>query len=297
MMKISMNLSGTMQKFGPEKAIELYAKAGFDAYDFSFFSFIDHDWRTGGAIVLMPDSPLMGEEYVAYAKKLRALADSYGIVCNQTHAPFPISNLELRKTLPWALEVTAILGGKHCVIHPDNNRSAEENAEVYRELLPLAKSLGVKIATENMWNWTSGFDGKGKELDHALPAACSHHDDFLAHLTAVGDEYLIACLDIGHAEMYGLDTSAVEMIRTLGKHIEVLHVHDNDKWHDNHAEPFTMQVDFDAIVAALREIGYAGDMTLEVGLNFPTDDEEQALSMLRRLAATANRLREMFLQK
>lgn len=292
-----MNLGPALRVFEPEKAIELYAKAGFDAYDFSFFSFIDEDWRTGGTVVLKPNSPLMGEDYIAYAKHLRAYADSLGISCNQTHAPFPIRNPGLAERMPWALEISAILGAKHCVIHPDNNLGAEGNAEFYRTLLPLAKELGVKIATENMWNWTSGTSGQGKETDHALPAACSDPASFLAHLRAVDDPYLVACLDIGHAEMYGLGTSAVEMIRALGDEMEILHVHDNDQWNDNHAEPFTMNIDFDAVVAALREVGYRGDMTLEVGANFSPDGEAGALATLTRFAETAKRLRAMFEQK
>ena len=41
-------------------------------------------------------------------------------------------------------------GGKICIIHPDNDKSAAENAEMYLELLPFAKDCGVKIATEKM---------------------------------------------------------------------------------------------------------------------------------------------------
>lgn len=52
-----------------------------------------------------------------------------------------------------AIECTAEAGGKICIIHPDNDKSAEENAEMYFDLLPFAKECGVKIATENMWNW------------------------------------------------------------------------------------------------------------------------------------------------
>ena len=75
-------------------------------------------------------------------------------------------------------------GGKICVVHPDNNKCAEENAEFYLKLLPIAKDIGVKIATENMWNWD-------EEKGHASKAACSHHDDFLRHIKAVNDDYFV----------------------------------------------------------------------------------------------------------
>ena len=109
-----------------------------------------------------------------------------------------------------------------------------------------------------MWNWD-------KEEDHAIPCACSTAEDFVAHVDAVNDPYLVACLDIGHAEMKGLGTNAVEMIHALGKErLQALHIHDNDKWHDSHRLPFTMDIDFLPIVKALKEIGYQGEFTLEV---------------------------------
>lgn len=290
-MKISMNLGPALRVFEPEKAIELYAKAGFDAYDFSFFSFIDEDWRTGGTVVLKPNSPLMGEDYIAYAKHLRAYADSLGISCNQTHAPFPIRNPGLAERMPWALEISAILGAKHCVIHPDNNLGAEGNAEFYRTLLPLAKELGVKIATENMWNWT-----RANGLDQAAPAACSDPASFNAHLDAVNDEFLVACLDIGHAEMRGLNTTAPEMIRALGNRLHALHIHDNDKWHDSHEIPFSMSLDWNEIVKALVDIDYKGYFTLECDQYFKNAGytADSALEGAKNLASAAKKLAKMF---
>lgn len=75
----------------------------------------------------------------------------------------------------------------------------------YNQLLPFAKDYGVKIATENMWNWNV-------QKDEAKFASCSNPESFNAHLDAINDPYFVACLDLGHAEMRGLDTSAVEMI-------------------------------------------------------------------------------------
>jgi len=67
---------------------------------------------------------------------------------------------------------------------------------------------------------------------------CAIPDDFIAHIDAVNDEFFSACLDIGHAEMRGSNTSAVDMILSLGNRITALHIHDNDKWHDLHQIPF-----------------------------------------------------------
>ena len=143
------------------------------------------------------------------------------------------------------------------------------------------------MATENMWNWDYGRDCAAK-------AACSHHDDFLAHVLAVNDPYLIACVDVGHAEMRGLDTSAPKMIRTLGKHVGALHLHDVDLHLDLHQIPFSQKVDFDAIIQALCDIDYQGDMTLEATKYLSDFTAENYVQGVRNLSASARRLADMF---
>ncbi|MBQ8393339.1 MAG: sugar phosphate isomerase/epimerase [Clostridia bacterium] len=286
-MKISTEIWSSANVLGEERAIYELAKAGFDAWDFSMFEMARIDWSTNK---LQPSThPLSGNDYVAFAKRLRKIGEDNGIFCNQSHAPFPSYVPEIRDMLKRAIECTAIAGGQHCIIHPDNNKSAEENAEMYFELLPFAKEHGVKIATENMWNWN------GNE-DHASPAACSHHDDFLAHLNAVNDPYFVACLDIGHAEMKGLDTSAKKMILTLGDKLEALHIHDNDRWHDSHRIPFSMDINWEEVVGALKQINYKGVFTLEADAHIRTTakTEEEVLREIANLKRAARRLADMF---
>ena len=253
-MKISTEIGSIAAIVGEEKAVELVARAGFDAWDFSMFgNMVDYKKDIG----LVPfDHPLYGKDYARFAKKLRKIGEDLGIHCNQSHAPFPSAVPGMRDYLLRAIECTAIVGGDICVIHPCNTWEAEQNAELYFSLLPFAKEHGVKIATENMFNWTY-------EENHALPAACSHHDDFLKHIRAVNDPYLVACVDVGHAEMMGLDTSAAQMIRTLGSHVQALHIHDNDKRWDSHQLMGKRNIDFHTVITALADIGYNGYLTLE----------------------------------
>jgi sugar phosphate isomerase/epimerase len=157
---------------------------------------------------------------------------------------------------------------------------------MYAPLLEFAKGCGVRIATENMWNWD-------REKNEALPAACSHHEDFLRHLLALDDPAFVACLDIGHAEMRGLGTTAVDMIRTLGPRLAALHVHDNDLHLDSHAIPFSMQIDFAAVKKALDEIGYAGYYTLEADQFLAAYDESNVKEGIRLLAEAAKRIEQL----
>ena len=153
-MKISTEIDSISKCVGEHKAVELCAKAGFDGWDFSMFDMCKYLWLQD--ICVDSGHPLRTEGYLKFARELKHIGLDNGIVCNQSHAPFPVNVPEVRSYLKRAIECTAEAGGEICVIHPDNNKSAEENAEMYLELLPFAKSCGVKIATENMWNWHEG---------------------------------------------------------------------------------------------------------------------------------------------
>ena len=269
-MKISTEISSCAKHVGEAKAIELYAKAGFDAWDFSMFAMASYDWDTDKTTV--SNHPLNGPN---------------GIHCNQSHAPFPLCSPEIRSMMKRAIECTAEAGGSICIIHPDSNISVEANAEMYYELLPFAKEHGVKIATENMWGWD-------RSLGHAYPVACSNVPAFQAQLDLVQDDNFVVCLDIGHAEMKGLDTSAVELIHFLGPKLQALHIHDNDLLRDKHMIPFTGDINWDAVIQALADIGYSGYFTLEADTHLNSFDESNLFEGCQQLARSARKLTEMF---
>ena len=284
-MKTSTEIASLSKLVGEEKAVEYIAKAGFDAWDFSMFSMARYDWATGN--VLKEDHPLSGDNYIEFARKLKKIGEDNGIHCNQSHAPFPVYSPEIRSYLKRAIECTAEAGGKICVIHPDNFKSPEENAEMYLELLPFAKGCGVKIATENMWNWDS-------EKGHSSFAACATPKSFCDHIDVINDDFFVACLDIGHAEMKGSDTTAVEMIKALGDSLQALHIHDNDKLNDSHQIPFSMNINFNEIIKELKEIKYSGYFTLEADSYLKDYTEENAFDGVKKLAESARKLADMF---
>lgn len=284
-MKTSTEIASAAHFVGEAKAIELIAKSGFDAWDFSMFDMVLYDW--GKKIYLPSEHPLSGNDYLKFARNLAHVAKECGIECNQSHAPFPSNTPFIIPYLKRAIECTAEAGGKICVIHPNNYKSAEENAEMYFEVLPYAKECGVKIAAENMWSWDN-------EKDQVAFAACMTPADFNAHLDAVNDDFLVACVDIGHCEMRGTGTNSAEMIRALGKRVRALHIHDNDLRHDSHQLPFTMQINFDAVVDALYDIGYDGYFTLECDNYLSSRNDNNIEAGVKTMADTARRLADMF---
>lgn len=246
------------KKIGDNRAvIKMLKESGFTAYDFSMFR---------GSLA---DEILLADDYLDRARDFRAYADSIGLPCNQTHAPFATWrkgndewNTMMFPLVKRAIAVSGILGARVCVVHPCNDFTAEENAALYGELEGIAREYGVRIGVENMWNCIN----YGKPDFKALPAACSHHDDFKRHMELLPADVFVACLDIGHAEMRDLGTSAVEMIGALGNRLQAIHLHDVDLKFDNHALPFTYKagaIDYEPIIEAFRQNGYRGDITLE----------------------------------
>ncbi len=253
--------------------ISLLKKAGFDAFDFNMCG------NYNGTDKLL----VARDDYAQIALDVKKYADELGITCNQSHAPFPVHkdtddvwNENIHTYLSRAIEITGILGGSVCVVHPWNNWSPQENAErVYLPLKDYAKKYNVKIGVENMWNY-SLENGQFK----AVEAACSLKDNYLEHLSLLPKEHFVACLDIGHAEMFGDKTSAKELILALNDRLLALHVHDNDKVHDSHTLPYAGSIDWQTVTDALKQIKYCGDFTFETCYftrNFPKSVWHQAL--------------------
>ncbi|NMA96435.1 MAG: hypothetical protein GX974_10380, partial [Clostridiales bacterium] len=112
-MKISTQTSTMARIYGEEGAIRKLAEIGYDCYDFSMFG-IGQD-----------DHPIAGDNFETYVSELRKAADESGIVCNQSHAPFPSYlhgkeeyNKEIYPLIVRAIEVTGMLGGEIVIIHP-----------------------------------------------------------------------------------------------------------------------------------------------------------------------------------
>lgn len=288
-MKLSTEIRSISRFVGEEDAIRLLAAAGFEAWDFSMFDMAPYSYAEGR--ILSGDHPLQGESYRTFAKRLGEVGRECGIVCNQSHAPFPTYCPEMLDYLCRAIECTALAGGEVCVIHPDNCHGNEENVVLYEKLLPVAKEYGVKIATENTFR-------VDRTTGRIMPVCTSDPESILTLLNLINDPFLVACLDIGHAELEGLSTSACDMIRALGaERLACLHVHDNDKCHDSHMLPFTMQITWEPIAAALAEIGYRGDITLECGNYAKGFTADAASECAKSMVSAATRLRDMIRAK
>lgn len=257
-MRIALMTEPFLRFVDQATALKYIKEIGFDAADVTLFD------STG---ISIPQREMFGEDYIEHAKQLKKFADDLELPLIQSHTCFHIyrendeeyhkNMIEIQKK---SIEICGYLGIKNVVIHPWNRWTAEENAIFYRKLLPLAEKHNVTICTENMFNWN-------KEKDHALLAACSSPEDFLRHIEVVNHPNFGACVDIGHANMFSMvdkEITPENMIKTLGKHVKCFHIHDNDGVHDRHQTPFTMSLDFEKVMQAMKEIDYKGDIVIEI---------------------------------
>ncbi len=159
-----------------------------------------------------------------------------------------------------------ILGAPYLVIHPRlfpdgiYGKKREEyiayNVDFYRGFIPLAQKHGVVIGIENMF-------GGDPETGALCPITFSTMDDIIECMDRLDSDRFAACLDTGHANIVGIPPH--DAVRQLGKRLKLLHVHDNYGTRDDHMACTYGNIDWDAFLDALREVGYSGVFSAETG--------------------------------
>ena len=250
-------------KFGEEESFKMIKAADFDGVDFSFH-------KEGG-------KALDFTNHAEDAKRTKALLDKYALTCEQGHAPFEFSfgeemnefsenYLNMVKTLEYA----SVIGCKTVVVHavkvPMGEDFLSTNLAYYKSLIPYAEKFGVKIAVENLLNSIFWYPEKLNKFIEMLdsPVFC-------------------ACIDVGHSEILGLP--AEKFISGMNKRlIECVHLHDTDRKIDRHWIPYQGEHNWNAILKALADYGFDGEMNLEVIHSFDPLPEELYPAMLEYIA-------------
>lgn len=258
-MKLSTENGALRPRLGERGAIELLAKAGFDAVDYGF-----SPWLERGEMVWNTDG------YAAYAKEVRQIAEDNGVYFNQAHGPFVFDTSLFpdytRQVLPLfrrCFEACALLGVPHMVVDPIHHlpykgneaKMWDINMEFYHLLLPFARDFGVKIALENMYQ----YDPRRGVLTRDVFAVPERYAAFYDELN---DPSFICLVDTGHCGIVGED--AERMLRVMGSRVKALHVNDNLFRTDDHVVPGHGHLDWNGVTRALADIGYTGDITFEV---------------------------------
>lgn len=237
-----------------EGSYERLAKYGYECGDFQMAN-------TDDSIYHCSD-----EEFVERLKTIKGYADKHGIVIHQMHGPWtwppPEEKEETREErfeqMAKSISAAPILGCKYWVIHPmmpygtfdihlDKIKETWDfNVDYFTRLTEVAKKHDVTICVENMpmLNYSLATPGKLVEL-----------------VEEINDEHFQCCLDTGHVACFN-NYPLGDAVRTMGKYLKVLHVHDNHGG-DSHELPYLGNIDWEGFYQGLVDINYQGVFNFE----------------------------------
>lgn len=289
-MRLSVETYHLEQKFGYKKAFEMLKKAGFEAVDYSLY------WDLEGW--------LMEDGYRDRAVAIRKALDEAGLVCSQTHAPFNSLGQVKKKGIVYgesfdesnpyyvetirAMEVSAILGAPHTVIHnlntPFDVDLMEYNLPFFKSLQPYAEKFGIKIAIENLFR---------KDADGHYEARIGTAEKMNELLHKLNSDRFVLLVDTGHAVLGGI--APQDLIRDLTPgSLRGLHVQDTDTTSDRHQLPFMGTICWEEVMKALKSIDYQGDLTFELPKILAPLPDELVESCLAYAAAVGKYLIKRF---
>ena len=246
-------------------------EAGFRYADYSFG--MDYSYRGG----------VYAENYEVYFDEINRAASEMGIRLVQAHSPMgtPLTDPDgqfLADTLR-CVDACGVWGIPNLVVHsgytlgltPEETFTA--NKAFFLPLLERAERYGVNILVENFNRMC--VPGMYR-IDNAA--------DLRRMIDCVDHPLFHAVWDAGHANLQEMPQD--EELRLLGNHVKALHIQDNRGDTDAHLLPFLGTMSMDALMNGLRDIGYNGYFTFEVGGIFTPAEQKRPFEKDTRLYKT-----------
>ena len=242
-----------------EQGMPVMKKHGYDGIDYQGLGSIKN-------------SPLykMGDgELENYLVNVRECAKSNGLFIHQLHGAWPHVDDRTEEGRKQTIEYfkkdiicARYLECPRVIVHPcmprlgydepmDEQEDFEVNGYLLETLAPVARENGVTVCFENM-----PFPGI---------TSFSFVKQIKKLLTAINDQHIKACLDVGHFNVERGDI--YEAITLLGEHLETLHVHDDRYGQDRHLIPFQGETDWNGFIRGLKDISYKGVISLETRIS------------------------------
>jgi sugar phosphate isomerase/epimerase len=258
-------------------------EAGFRYADYSFGS--DYAHRAG----------VYAADHEAYFDEVNTVADRLGIRLVQAHSPMgtPLTDPEgrfLADTIR-CVDACGAWGIPNLVVHSgytrglDKKQTLAANKDFFAPILARAERYGVNILVENFnvmcvpgLYW----------IDNAT--------DLRELIDLVDHPLFHAVWDAGHANLQEMPQD--EELRILGSHVRALHIQDNRGDTDSHLLPFLGTMSMDALMNGLKDIGYNGFFTFEVGGIFTPPAEKRPFekdTRLRKAPLALKRAAERYL--
>lgn len=275
MIKLKIGISnGTHAKFG-DNGYEKLRELGFTHIDYNVLCNQTHGIYKGGNI-----EQLLSPE--------KAKIAGAGLTVFQTHGPWdyhrdgdtPEQINEMYENLKICIKANAFLGVKYIAVHPFfphgemSSEGADEdlelNVKLFKELLPLLEEYDVTLCIENL-PWPLAVNG--------YPARV------LELIERLDDPHYAACLDTGHSMSCKVQPG--DAVKTLGKHLKITHIHDNEGGGDQHKFPYdkNCKIDWVYFSKSMKEIGYDGVFNLETApeIDLPYDVYVAKLQYLKKI--------------
>jgi len=178
------------------------------------------------------------------------------------------------------IDLCAFLAADPLVVHPRSlgfeagtwdasfaaGRLTEDDERRLATIFGYARACSVRLALEN---------GSMDLLQRVLEAA-----EGLA-----GGESLGICVDTGHANLHRAlyPEPSVAFLETFSRHLFHFHASDNRGGEDEHKNPGTGTVDWEAVMAALAKTGHRGSVVLELWYDEPEAAAREAMAFLDRV--------------
>ena len=279
-MKIGIIDYAYTRPYGVEEGFLRAAEHGYETLDCNIFTDVK--------------SPIFGmalPEFEREMKRYRAAFASAGLSASQAHGPWhspdDYATEEARKfqfdAMVRSLYGAAYLGCENLVLHyimptgavdRDLDEARKINLAFFADLVREAERIGVAVCIENM-----PFLGQG----------LARPKEVLSLVRELDSDFCRVCLDTGHAAIFGIRPG--DAVRAIGRDfLRVLHVHDNDGARDLHLPPFSGVIDWEDFSSALREIGFAGSLSLETAVPKEIPIGEERDRKERELAALARKI-------
>ncbi len=311
MLKIGVQSKNIINDDCPEKGFAMLSDVGFSCVDFSLNGYLMNNViYCSKRNAFFDKSTVELEEFFTPHKKG---AQKAGIAIHQLHMPYPIyvpgGGEELNAYLwnvvaPKSLEICAFFGCSYLVVHGfklarflgSEELEWEQTEKFLHSLAPMAEEMGITLCIENL------YDNIGA---HLVEGPCCHAKKAVERLERMNEKYhgeiLGFCFDTGHANLVGLDFE--EFITTLGSHLKVLHIHDNDGVSDLHQLLFTFtrtrenlpSTDWEGFISGLKKIRFDGALSFETAPVLNAFPEEMKADVLALIAGTGKYLRSRIL--
>ena len=264
-----------------ESSYERLAKYGYDCGDFQMANTDDELYHVSE------------EEFEKRLKTIKGFADKYKIKIHQMHGPWtwPLKELTMQgkeerfEKMSKSISAAPILGCKYWVIHPmmpfntydihlDKSKETWDfNVDYFLRLTEVAKRYDVTICVENMpmINYSLATPRKLVEL-----------------VETINDEHFQCCLDTGHVACFG-NYPIGDAVRTMGKHMKVVHVHDNHG-QDSHELPYFGSIDWEDFYQGLCDVKFDGVFNFETNAPYEKLAPETADIMQKVLISIAKQI-------